>query len=163
MGLLFVQIFFLLFFSDDSEQKVNKVNLGNSKGGNCFFSPLGQGVLCQMQMVVQLVLIDNWSGDNRDWGRLDDQGGYIGALEGGGGGQHGRQVVNKLVSDNNKHITIIESMTGRCRFFLFFFFIFFSLQFCFAICRWSIYLVGRLYFIHRSDIISSGQLLLQYV
>ena len=55
------------------------------------------------------------------------------------GGQHGRQVVNKLVSDNNKHITIIESMTGRCRFFLFFFFNFFSLQFCFAICR------GRLF------------------
>ena len=33
------------------------------------------------------------------------------------GGQHGRQVINKLVSDNNKHITIIESMTGRLRFF----------------------------------------------
>ena len=33
------------------------------------------------------------------------------------GGQHWRQVVNKLVSDNNKHITIIESMTGRLRFF----------------------------------------------
>jgi len=33
------------------------------------------------------------------------------------GGQHGRQVINKLVSDNNKHITIIESMTGRFRFF----------------------------------------------
>ena len=30
-------------FSDDSEQKVNKVNLGNSKGGNCFFFPLGVG------------------------------------------------------------------------------------------------------------------------
>lgn len=69
------------------------------------------------------------------------------------GGQHGRQVVNKLVSDNNKHITIIESMTGRCRFFLFF------LQF-FFLCSFALqyavvdYLVGRLYFIHRSDIIS---------
>jgi len=93
-----------------------------------------------------LVLIDNWSEDNRDWGRLDDQGGYIGA-----GGQHGRQVVNKLVSDNNKHITIIESMTGRCRFFLFFSSIFFSLQFCFAICR------GRLFSRQAIGILSIGQ------
>ena len=47
------------------------------------------------------------------------------------GGQHGRQVVNKLVSDNNKHITIIESMTGRCRFFLFFLqFFFFAVLLC---------------------------------
>jgi hypothetical protein len=28
-------------------------------------------------------------------------------------GQHGRQVINKLVFDNNKHITIIKSMTDR--------------------------------------------------
>jgi hypothetical protein len=41
MGLLFVQIFSFFCFLDDSEQKVNKVNLGNSKGGNYFFSPLG--------------------------------------------------------------------------------------------------------------------------
>ena len=39
--LLFVLDFFFFCFSDDSEQKVNKVNLGNSKGGNYFFSPLG--------------------------------------------------------------------------------------------------------------------------
>ena len=63
-------------FSDDSEQKVNKGNLGNSKGGNCFFfPPWGRGYYVKCRWSFRLVLIDNWSEDNRGWGRLDDQGG----------------------------------------------------------------------------------------
>jgi hypothetical protein len=64
----------------------------------------------------------------------------------GGGGQHGRQVVNKLVSDNNKHITIIELMTGRCRFFLFFSSIFFFFAVLLCNMPWSIYLVRQAVF-----------------
>ena len=35
--------FFFFCFSDDSEQKVNKGNLRNSKGGQLFLFPLGAG------------------------------------------------------------------------------------------------------------------------